>query len=88
MGESEDADPAKVRSVIRGCGEFGINHLALVDFDDELDLERESGGQRAHANGQPGVSTMSGHGRQSRNGQTRRPVRMERLAGTVAIASG
>jgi 4-carboxymuconolactone decarboxylase len=27
MGEPEDEDPAKVRSVIRGCGEFGISHL-------------------------------------------------------------
>jgi hypothetical protein len=28
MGEPEDADPAKVRSVNRRCGEFGINRLA------------------------------------------------------------
>jgi hypothetical protein len=28
MGEPEDVDPAKVRSVSRGCGEFGINRLA------------------------------------------------------------
>jgi hypothetical protein len=27
MGEPEDDDPAKIRSVIQGCGEFGINHL-------------------------------------------------------------
>jgi AcrR family transcriptional regulator len=29
MGESEDADPAKIRSVIQWCGEFGINRLAF-----------------------------------------------------------
>src|SRR5438132_9062343 len=29
MGESEDAVPATIRSVIQGCGEFGINHLEL-----------------------------------------------------------
>jgi hypothetical protein len=27
MGEPEDADPAKIRSVIQWCGEFGINRL-------------------------------------------------------------
>jgi hypothetical protein len=27
IGEFEDADPAKIRSVIQGCGEFGISHL-------------------------------------------------------------
>jgi hypothetical protein len=27
MGEPEDAVPATIRSVIQGCGEFGINHL-------------------------------------------------------------
>jgi hypothetical protein len=27
MGEPEDDDPAKIRSVIQGCGGFGINHL-------------------------------------------------------------
>jgi len=27
MGEPEDADPATIRSVIQGCGEFGINRL-------------------------------------------------------------
>jgi hypothetical protein len=30
MGESEDADPAKIRSVIQWCGESGINRLARV----------------------------------------------------------
>jgi hypothetical protein len=29
MGEPEDDDPAKVRSVLQGCGEFGINHLVV-----------------------------------------------------------
>jgi hypothetical protein len=32
MGEPEDADPAKVRSVSRGCGEFGINRLKRVAY--------------------------------------------------------
>jgi hypothetical protein len=29
MGEPEDVDPAKIRSVIQGCGEFGINRLGM-----------------------------------------------------------
>ena len=36
MGEPEDADPAKIRSVIQGCGEFGINRLPRKS---ELDHE-------------------------------------------------
>ena len=30
MGEPEDDDPAKIRSVIQGCGEFGVNRLKLI----------------------------------------------------------
>ena len=35
MGEPEDDDPAKIRSVIQGCGEFGISHLK-VGYQDRL----------------------------------------------------
>jgi hypothetical protein len=27
IGEPEDVEPAKIRSVSQGCGEFGINRL-------------------------------------------------------------
>jgi hypothetical protein len=37
---------------------------------------------------QPGVFSSPGYLSQRRNGQTRRPVMIERRAGTVAIASG
>ena len=30
MGEPEDAVPATIRSVIQGCGEFGVNRLKLI----------------------------------------------------------
>src|SRR2546426_611937 len=38
MGEPEDADPAKVRSVSRGCEEFGINRLVANLANRILDL--------------------------------------------------
>jgi hypothetical protein len=37
---------------------------------------------------QPGSPTMPRYGRQPLNGNTRRPVMIERLAGTVGMASG
>jgi hypothetical protein len=30
MGEPEDDDPVKIRSVIQGCGEFGVNRLGVL----------------------------------------------------------
>jgi hypothetical protein len=39
IGEPEDADPEKIRSVSQGCGEFGINRLGCQQSVDA----RESG---------------------------------------------
>jgi arsenite-transporting ATPase len=44
MGEPEDADPATIRSVIRGCGEFGINRLASAGMEPRTILYTGKGG--------------------------------------------
>jgi uncharacterized protein len=46
MGESEDADPAKIRSVIRGCGEFGINRLVAGSIPPTVEQEVHPMGER------------------------------------------
>ena len=43
MGEPEDADPAKVRSVIRGCGESGsIVYMTIRPLADGVSARREA----------------------------------------------